>query len=169
MAEGRPVVALGSDHAGFELKERIKVALDELNVSWRDFGTNSLDSCDYPDYARAVAEAVAAGEVERGIVCCGSGVGVSIVANKVRGIRAALCHTVEGAELSRQHNNANVLAMSGRTQDIALVKPMVKVFLETEFEGGRHSRRVDKIEKPRQGESESAWKAKSASKAVNKA
>ncbi len=142
-------LALGSDHAGFELKQALKQVLSELGVSWQDMGTDSLESCDYPDYARKVAESVSKGTVTRGIVCCGSGIGVSIVANKVRRVRAALCRDVESARLSRQHNDANVLCLGARTTDQSLVPDIVKVFLSTEFEGVRHQRRVDKIEQPR--------------------
>lgn len=142
-------LALGSDHAGFELKEALKKVLTDLGVSWQDMGTDSAESCDYPDYARKVAESVSNGSVTRGILCCGSGVGVSIVANKVRKVRAALCHDVESVRLSRQHNDANVLCLGARTTDLELVPDIVKAFLSTAFEGGRHQRRVDKIERPR--------------------
>ncbi|HEY9787674.1 MAG TPA: ribose 5-phosphate isomerase B [Candidatus Obscuribacterales bacterium] len=145
-------VALGSDHAGFELKEKIKEVLDQMQIAWTDLGTNSTDSCDYPDYARKVAEVVSNGRCERGIICCGSGIGVSIVANKVRRVRAALCHDVEQAQLSRRHNDANVLCLSGRTLDASMLKAVIEAWLTTDFEGGRHEVRVSKIEKPRQGE-----------------
>jgi len=142
-------LALGSDHAGFELKQILKGILSDLGVSWQDMGTDSTESCDYPDYARKVAESVSKGVVTRGILCCGSGIGVSIVANKVRKVRAALCHDVESARLSRQHNDANVLCLGARNTDHQLVPEIVKAFLNTTFEGGRHQRRVDKIEQPR--------------------
>ena len=145
-------VALGSDHAGFELKQAIKDLLIEQAISVEDFGTFSLDSCDYPDYARKVAEAVSQGTSARGILICGSGVGVSIVANKVRKVRAALINEVEAAVLSRQHNDANVLCLAARTTSLDRAKKIIAAWLDTEFEGGRHQRRIDKIEQSRQGE-----------------
>lgn len=145
-------LALGSDHAGLDLKNEIGEFLKARGVEVKDFGTFSKDSCDYPDYARQVAEAVASGEFPRGILVCGSGVGVSIVANKVRKIRAALIHDVETAILSRQHNNANVLCLAGRTTGVSEAMSIVEAWLLAEFEGGRHERRVAKIEKPRSGE-----------------
>jgi len=145
-------IALGSDHAGFELKQVIKDLLIEQGLSVEDFGTFSLDSCDYPDYARKVAEAVSKGVCARGILVCGSGVGVSIVANKVRKVRAALVNEVEAAVLSRQHNDANVLCLGARTTSSALAKEIITAWLTTQFEGGRHQRRIDKIEQSRQGE-----------------
>ncbi|PZM80597.1 MAG: ribose 5-phosphate isomerase B [Candidatus Melainabacteria bacterium] len=150
-------IAVGSDHAGFDLKEKIKKLLTGKSIDFIDFGTFSLDSCDYPDYARKAANAVASGEAICGILCCGSGVGISIVANKVRGIRAALLHEPETAALCRQHNDANMLCMAGRTMDEALLEPTIEAFLITEFEGGRHARRVDKIEEPRKGEQAGNW------------
>ncbi|HEY9715274.1 MAG TPA: ribose 5-phosphate isomerase B [Chroococcales cyanobacterium] len=151
-------IALGSDHAGFDLKEQIRKYLIGKGIEVDDKGTNSKESCDYPQFARAVAESVATGEVKRGIVCCGSGIGVSIVANKVRGARAALCHDVESATLSRQHNNSNVLALSGRTFDWSSMEQIIDAWLSTDFEGGRHERRVEQIEHPREGEGAGAWK-----------
>lgn len=145
-------VALGSDHAGLDLKNEIAEFLKAKGVEVKDFGTFSKDSCDYPDYARLVAEAVSSGEFPRGILVCGSGVGVSIVANKVRKIRAALIHDVETAILSRQHNNANVLCLAGRTTGVSEAMAIVETWLLAEFEGGRHERRVAKIEKARAGE-----------------
>lgn len=150
-------IALGSDHAGFELKEKIKEILNDLNFEWVDLGTNSKESCDYPDFARAVAQAVSHGKCERGILCCGSGIGVSIVANKVRGIRAALCRDEEDARLSRQHNDANVLCLGGRKTTPVDCAKIIKAWLSTDFEGGRHQNRVDKIEKLR-GQ-ESGWRS----------
>ena len=146
-------VALGSDHAGFELKQAIKDLLIEQGMSVEDFGTFSLDSCDYPDYARKVAEAVSQGGFSRGILVCGSGVGVSIVANKVRKVRAALVNEVDAAVLSRQHNDANVLCLGARTTSQGKAKEIITAWLATEFEGGRHQKRIDKIEHSRQGES----------------
>lgn len=145
-------IGIGSDHAGFEAKEEIKKYLKEEGLDFEDFGTNSTDSCDYPDYARKVAEAVSKGQCQRGILVCGSGIGVSIVANKVRGVRAALCHDASSAKLSRLHNDANVICFAGRTTPIETIKEALQTWLSTEFEGGRHQNRIDKIEKPRSGE-----------------
>jgi ribose 5-phosphate isomerase B len=138
-------VAIASDHAGFELKEKIKKFLKELNHEYEDFGTHSNESVDYPDYALKVAESVAKKEFERGILICGSGIGMSIAANKIPGIRAALCHSVEMAKLSREHNDANVLTLGARIIDEATAKEIVKVWLSTEFLGNRHLRRINKI------------------------
>lgn len=138
-------IAIGSDHRGFEAKERIKALLHELGAEIVDHGTNSKDACDYPDLALAVAKQVASGEADRGILLCGSGVGMSITANKVRGIRAALCHDDLTVQLSRRHNDANVLCMPADLVGDALMKSMVRTWLETDFEGGRHARRVAKI------------------------
>ena len=146
-------IALGSDHAGFELKQAIKELLIQQALSVEDYGTFSLDSCDYPDYARKVAEAVSQGGCSKGILVCGSGVGVSIVANKVRKVRAALVNEVEAAVLSRQHNDANILCLGARTTSQEQAKEIITAWLTTEFEGGRHQRRIDKIEHSRQGES----------------
>ncbi|RLC48918.1 MAG: ribose 5-phosphate isomerase B [Candidatus Cloacimonadota bacterium] len=136
-------IALASDHAGFELKEAVKNFLTGHDVT--DFGTDNSDSMDYPDTGFPAAKAVASGECERGILICGSGIGMSIVANKVTGIRAALCQTVQFAELSRKHNNANVLVLSGRFISRYLAKDIVEAWLTTDFEGGRHQKRLDKI------------------------
>ena len=136
-------IALASDHAGFELKEAIKDFLIEYDVT--DFGTHSTESMDYPDTGFIAAEAVAAGTFDRGILICGSGIGMSIVANKVKGIRAALCNSVELARLSRQHNNANILVLQGRLISPKMAEDILEVWLSTEFEGGRHKRRIDKI------------------------
>ena len=139
-------VAVGCDHAGFGLKKTVLDALDELGVEYKDFGSFSQDPVDYPDVAREVARAVAAGEYDRGILMCGTGIGMSITANKVKGIRAASCENVVTARFSRVHNDANVLAMGGRTVEAALAEAIVKEWLQTEFEsGGRHSRRLHKI------------------------
>lgn len=142
-------IALGSDHAGFELKEKIKEQLKELGLQFEDFGTTSCDACDYPDYARAVAQSVSQGKCSWGILCCGSGIGVSIVANKIRGIRAALCHDEQDASTSRKHNDANVLCLAGRRTTPDQCAKIIKEWVSTDFEGGRHQRRVDKIEKVR--------------------
>ncbi len=136
-------IALASDHAGFELKEMIKPFLKDYDVT--DFGANSSESIDYPDTGFSAAEAVSRGICDRTIIICGSGIGMSIVANKVKGIRAALCQTVEFAKLSRQHNDANALILSGRFISSYLAKDIINVWLTTEFEGGRHQKRLDKI------------------------
>lgn len=136
------MIGIGSDHGGYELKECVKAHLDELGVAYKDFGTDSTDSCDYPVFAEAVARAVAGGEVEQGILICGTGIGVSIAANKVRGIRAALCGDCYSAEYTRRHNNANILAMGARVTGSGLACKIVDTFLSTQFEGGRHAKRV---------------------------
>lgn len=146
------VVAIASDHAGFELKELVAKTLKAMGYTVEDFGTKSLDSCDYPDYARVAAQAVSNGACQRGVICCGSGIGVSIVANKVRRVRAALVFTPEQAKLSRQHNDANVLCLAGRSLNESELGDVLKTWMTTEFEGGRHERRVQKIEASRQGE-----------------
>lgn len=138
-------IAIGCDHAGFLLKEELKAYLQVLGHEVEDMGTHSLESVDYPDYARQVAEAVAQGKVERGIVICGTGIGSSIVANKVPGVRAALCHESYTARMSREHNDSNVLALGGRVLGVELAKEIVQVWLASEFQGGRHARRVEKI------------------------
>lgn len=139
------VLAIGSDHAAFHFKEEIKAFLIEKGHTVKDFGTHNLESVDYCDYAVAVAEAVAKGECEKGLVFCGTGIGVSISANKVKGIRAAVCSEPYSAKLSREHNNANVLAMGARVIGIELAKMIVETWLEAEFQGGRHAVRVQKI------------------------
>ena len=140
------IIAIGSDHAGYGLKEEIKKYLIEKGHTVRDCGTDSTESCDYPVFGRAAAEVVREEEAERAIVICGSGIGISIAANKVPGIRCALCSEPLSAELSRKHNNANALAMGARLIGSDMAKRIVDVFLSTEFEGGRHQRRIDKIE-----------------------
>ena len=150
------IIAIGSDHAGFEAKQTVKSVLEKNGYKWKDFGTHEKESCDYPDYARTVAKAVSRGDFEKGILCCGSGIGVSMVANKVRGARAALCHNAETAKLSREHNNSNILCFGERTTEPELVPAIIEAWLNTEFEGGRHARRVDKFESPREGEA-SPW------------
>ena len=139
-------VAIGADHAGFEEKENIKKTLDEIGVEYVDLGTNSLDSVDYPNFGKAVGEAVASGKAEQGIVVCGSGIGISIAANKVHGVRAALVWNEETAQLARQHNDANVLAIGARTTPAGTIPNIVKAWFNAKFEGGRHQRRVDLIE-----------------------
>ena len=141
------LIAIASDHGGFKLKETIRKHLAEKkDIKVVDLGTSSEDSVDYPIYGKACAEAVASGKAERGIVVCGTGIGISIAANKVKGIRCGLCTSVEMAQLTRQHNNANVLALGGRTTDPELALQIVDTFLETEFEGGRHKRRTDMLD-----------------------
>jgi len=138
-------VALASDHAGFALKEKIKRLLEELGHRYTDFGTHSQQSCDYPDYAFPASEAVAKGECDVGILVCGSGIGMSMCANKVRSIRAALCCSEEAARLSRLHNNANILCLGARLTPEKTALSIVKTWLDTPFEGGRHLRRINKI------------------------
>lgn len=138
-------IALAADHAGFEEKEKVKRTLDELGVEYTDMGTDSAESVDYPDYARKVAEAVARGEYEQGLLVCGSGTGMAIAANKVRGIRAAVAWSEEIARLARQHNNANVLSLPARFSTAVEMDKIVKAWFAADFEGGRHGRRVDKI------------------------
>lgn len=138
------MIAIGSDHAGYSSKEKLKNYF-ESNITYKDFGTESEESCDYPLIAEKVAKSVSSGECEKGILICGSGVGMSIVANKIKGIRAALCGNVELAKLSRMHNNANVLCLGARMTAFEEIKDIIKVFLETEFEGDRHQKRVDQI------------------------
>ncbi len=139
------MIALASDHAGFSYKEKIKTLLSELQLPFTDFGTNSNESTDYPDYGHAAALAVSKGECDRGILVCGTGIGMSIVANKHTGVRAAACETIEAAELSRKHNDANVLCIGERLTTWDEAQAIVRIFLTTDFEGGRHERRVAKI------------------------
>lgn len=139
-------IALAADHAGYEEKEKIKKTLDEIGVEYTDMGTNSADSVDYPDYARKVGEAVAAGQYEQGLLVCGSGTGMAISANKVRGVRAAVAWNEEIARLAREHNNANVLSLAARYTTDAENERIVKAWFGAHFEGGRHERRVEKIE-----------------------
>jgi ribose 5-phosphate isomerase B len=138
-------VALGADHAGYELKDALKPVLDALGISYYDFGTSTAKSVDYPDFAEAVAQGVAAGSFDRGLLVCGSGIGMAIAANKVAGVRAAVVSDVEAARLSRQHNDANIVAVGARLTPFDRAADIVRAFLTTEFEGGRHLQRVDKI------------------------
>jgi ribose 5-phosphate isomerase B len=138
-------IAIGSDHAGFQFKALLIDLMRELGHEVEDFGTHSEESVDYPDYIRPVAEAVARGEYDRGVVLGGSGNGEAIVANKVKGIRCALCWDVTTARLARQHNDANVVSLGQRVVSLEAAKDLVAVFLNTEFEGGRHVRRIEKI------------------------
>ena len=140
-------ISIGCDHAGFEVKEMILNLLNEMGYEMIDFGTNSSESVDYPVYGIKVGESVATKQVDRGIVVCGSGIGISIAANKVTGVRAALCSTVEHAVLSRKHNNANVLAIGARLTNNQQIKEIVINWLNTSFEGGRHQERINLIEK----------------------
>lgn len=138
-------IAIASDHAGFELKELIKDYITKTNNSIVDFGTNNSDSVDYPDFAAAASKAVSSGEVDRGILVCGSGQGMMMSANKFKNIRAALCNDLYSAKMSRLHNDSNILAIGGRIVGKDLALEIIKTWMETEFEGGRHQRRVDKL------------------------
>ncbi|MBE5961081.1 MAG: ribose 5-phosphate isomerase B [Lachnospiraceae bacterium] len=141
------MIALGCDHGGYELMQEVMKHLDELNVPYKNFGTYSTESCDYPDYAKKVAYAVAQKECELGILICGTGIGISIAANKVKGIRCALCHDCFSAEATKQHNNANVLAMGGRVVGPGLALKIVDTFLNTPFSNDeRHIRRISMLE-----------------------
>lgn len=140
------MIALASDHAGFELKEAIKKHLLDNNYDIIDMGTNSKTSVDYPVYAKKAANAVATGQCEKGIVCCGTGIGVSIAANKVKGIRCALCTDEFTAEMAKRHNNANMVAFGARVSGTEEVLHMVDVWLNSQFEEGRHQRRIDMLE-----------------------
>ena len=139
------MIAIGCDHGGYALKQEVMKHLTELGLDYKDFGTYSEESCDYPIYGEAVARAVASGECDRGIVICGTGIGISIAANKIKGIRAALCGDCFSAEMTRRHNDANILAMGARILGSGLALKIVDTFLTTPFEGGRHSRRIDLI------------------------
>ena len=139
-------IAIASDHAGFELKEHVKAQLQSAGHDVVDVGPETDESIDYPTHARPAAQLVADGDAERGVLVCGSGVGVSIVANKVRGVRAINAHDPEEVQLSRAHNDVNVVTLSGRRLDAAAADAIVQAFIEGEFEGGRHSRRVAAIE-----------------------
>jgi ribose 5-phosphate isomerase B len=138
-------IALGADHAGIHLKAEIRKLLDERGIAYTDFGTETTDSVDYPDFADRVAHAVASGEFDRGLLFCGSGIGMAIAANKVAGIRAAPVVDETSARLSREHNDANVLALGERLTPPDVARQLVNTFLDTPFGGGRHQRRVDKI------------------------
>ncbi len=138
-------IALGADHAGFELKERLKGFLDELRVPYMDLGCSSPEPVDYPDIAAAVARKVAARAVDRGILVCGTGIGMAVAANKIRGIRAASACSTEAVKLARGHNDLNVLALGARITPADTALAFVRTFLDTPFDGGRHQRRIDKI------------------------
>ena len=139
------MIGLASDHAGYPLKEYVKTYLDSRGIDWKDYGTFSEESCDYPDFGHALAKGIEAGECEKGIAVCGSGEGISITLNKHQGIRAALCWIPEIAHLARQHNDANVLVMPGRFITNEEADAIMDEYLSTSFEGGRHARRVAKI------------------------
>ena len=136
------MIALGSDHAGLPLKKEIMGLLDGMGLAYHDYGAYSTESCDYPAYGEAVAHAVASGACERGILVCGTGIGIGIAANKVHGIRCATCSDCYCAEMSRRHNDANILALGERVTGVGLAMKIVDAFLNAEFEGGRHARRV---------------------------
>ena len=138
-------IAIGSDHAGFELKEYLRTHLEATGHEIVDCGCKSADSCDYPEFGAAVAQAVAAGNADRGVLVCGTGIGISMAANKVAGVRAALVHDLFTAEMSRLHNDANVVAFGARILEMQHARELLDRWLATEFEGGRHQRRVDKI------------------------
>lgn len=139
------MIAIGCDHGGYELKQKILAHLRQHGLEYRDFGCDSTASVDYPVYGKAVAHAVASGECEKGIVICSTGIGISIAANKVKGIRCALCSDPLSAEMTRRHNDANMLAMGAGMVGPNLAERIVEVFLNTDFEGGRHARRVGEI------------------------
>ena len=139
-------VAIGADHAGYEQKEQIKRTLDDLGVNYEDMGTYSCDSVDYPDYAKKVGEAVANGDVDQGLLVCGSGTGMAIAANKVPGVRAAVAWNEEIARLAREHNNANVLSLAARFTPVEEMDKIVRSWFGAHFDAGRHERRVEKIE-----------------------
>lgn len=138
-------ISIGCDHAGFDLKEQVKRLLEEFSHRVNDEGTFSDESTDYPDFASRVSQAVSKGTVDRGILICGTGIGMSIVANKFEGVRAALCHNIETAQMSRLHNDSNVLALGSRVLDQGVALDIVREWLQTDFSGGRHQKRLDKI------------------------
>ena len=139
------MIALACDHGALELKEAIKAHLDAKGLAYKDFGTCTKDSCDYPDFGAAAARAVASGECEKGIVCCTTGIGISIAANKIKGVRCALLHDHMSARLTRQHNDANMMALGAAITPPKMAMEIIDIFLNTAFEGGRHQRRVDKL------------------------
>jgi len=141
------MIAIGSDHGGFELKEKIKKFFDQNNIKYHDYGTYSTDSVDFPDYAKLVCESVLTKECEKGILICGTGIGMSIAANKFSGITCALCSNIMGARLSREHNNSNVLALGGRVLGEQLAIEIIEKWLNTSFLGGKYARRNDLIKK----------------------
>lgn len=146
------MVALGADHGGFEIKEAIKKYLEEKNIPYKDFGVFRGETADYPQIAYPVATAVASGKADKAVLCCGTGIGISIAANKVKGIRAAVVSDAFSAEMARRHNDANILCMGGRVIDEKKAVELAGVFLDTPFEGGRHEKRVGMITKIEDGE-----------------
>jgi len=141
-------IILAADHAGFPLKQSVMQLLQSKGYEVLDLGTNTGDSVDYPDFGQAAAKAILDGKAEQGIVICGTGIGISISANRFKGIRCALCGDVETAELARRHNNANMLALAGRSLSLEQAEKIISAFLDTEFEGGRHQNRIVKIDNP---------------------
>lgn len=146
------MIALACDHAALEMKTMIKSLLNEMGLEYHDYGTFTEDSCDYPIFATRAANAVASGECEKGIVICGTGIGMSIAANKVDGIRCALCHDAFSAEMTRRHNDSNMLALGARVTGPEVARMIAKIWLTTPFDGGRHERRVGMISKIENGE-----------------
>lgn len=140
------MIAIASDHAGFELKEKLKKHLEEKGFEYKDFGTYSTESCDYPVFAKKACNAVISGECEKAILVCGTGIGVSMAANKIKGIRAAVCSDTYSAKYTRLHNNANTLCMGARVIGDGLAAEITDIFLATPFEGGKHQRRIDMFE-----------------------
>ena len=139
------MIALGCDHGGFALKQSVIKYLEEKGLAYKDYGTYTEESCDYPAYGEAVARAVVSGECDRGILICGTGIGISLAANKVKGIRCALCHNEFTAQMCREHNNAQILSMGARVLEEDMALRIVDIFLNTEFAGGRHETRVNKL------------------------
>jgi len=139
------MIAIGNDHGGFSLAEIIIAKFQKDGIAYKHFGAYSAESCDYPDFAKPVCEAVISGECEKGILVCGTGIGMSMAANKINGIRAALCSEEYSAEMTRRHNDANILCLGARVTGDELALSIIKKFLSTEFEGGRHARRVEKV------------------------
>lgn len=146
------LVGIGCDHAGLEMKEEMLALFKDLGIPYKDYGTFTKESVDYPDFGLKVSEAVSKGEIDRGLLICGTGIGMSIVANKFKGVRAALCHEPYSAKMSRLHNDANILVLGGRMIGKGLAKEIAMVWFTTEFEGGRHQRRLDKIEEIEDGQ-----------------
>ncbi len=144
-------LAIGCDHGGFELKEAVRAYLEERQIPYEDFGAYSTDSVDYAPIAAKAARYVASGQADYGVLICSTGIGISIAANKVKGIRAALCTNEFCAEMTRRHNNANILCMGGKVVDSATARKLVDIFLNTPFEGGRHQRRIDQIAQIEEG------------------
>ncbi|WP_343718183.1 ribose 5-phosphate isomerase B [Inquilinus sp.] len=146
MTDATKTVALAADHAGYALKDQLRAVIEERGLAVLDLGTNGPDRVDYPDYGHAMAQAIRDGRATRGVLVCGTGIGISIAANRHRGIRAALCHDVTTARLCRQHNDANVLALGARIIGFETARDCLAVFLSTDYEGGRHGDRIAKID-----------------------